>query len=154
MDGKTHRKIGTAAGAVVAFARSSPADDLWKRIAESVGGAIAGNMGARVPDWLEPAIHSHHRSTVHSIGFGAKVLTAAAAATSAWEESCRARATYFAERRREPTTAGVEWIKSFLGELFWRLAAGFISGASAGFGSHLVLDATTPRGLPVFIRGF
>lgn len=34
-------------------------------------------------------------------------------------------------------------------ELVFRLAAGFVAGAGAGYLSHLVLDAKTPMSLPL-----
>jgi len=41
-----------------------------------------------------------------------------------------------------------------LAELFWRLLAGFLNGLSAGYASHLLLDAMTPRGIPVVAGRF
>lgn len=70
MNGRTHRKIGAAAGAVTSFSRSSSTDEFGTRIIEAIGGALAGRLGARMPDWIEPAIHSHHRSTFHSVAAG------------------------------------------------------------------------------------
>lgn len=154
MNGKTHRTVGTAGGALIAFLRTNPADELWKRIVETFGGALGGNLGARVPDWLEPALHPNHRSTIHSIGVGTKVLMTAAGTMTAWEQSCRDRAYYFAALRNAPETVGIDWLKCLVGEFFWRLAAGLASALSFGYGSHLALDATTPMGIPLLTRGF
>ena len=34
-------------------------------------------------------------------------------------------------------------------ELFWHFVVGFANGIAAGYVSHLALDATTPRGIPL-----
>lgn len=39
-------------------------------------------------------------------------------------------------------------------EFFWRAAAGFGNGLAAGYLSHLVLDAGTPRSIPLLTNGF
>ena len=39
-------------------------------------------------------------------------------------------------------------------ELFWRALAGFVNGLAAGYISHLVLDAGTPRSIPLLANGF
>jgi hypothetical protein len=39
-------------------------------------------------------------------------------------------------------------------EIFWRALAGFANGLPAGYISHLVLDAGTPRSIPFLTNGF
>jgi hypothetical protein len=36
-------------------------------------------------------------------------------------------------------------------EVFWRFAAGFANGLAAGYVSHIVLDAGTPRSIPLLM---
>lgn len=151
MNRRTYRQAGVAAGALTAFIRSNPADDLWKRLAEAIGGALGGNIGARIPDWIEPAMHSHHRSTIR---FGVKVASTSLISVPRWEAECRTRADYFAARMRQPHIVGLEWLKCLLAQAFWRVSAGCLGGAFAGFGSRLALDSTTTRGLPLLVRGF
>ena len=69
MDGKTHRKVGTAIGAAAALVSTDDTQELWQRIAEGLGGAIGGNVGARMPDWIEPALHSPLRIAVYQLLF-------------------------------------------------------------------------------------
>jgi len=38
-------------------------------------------------------------------------------------------------------------------QMFWNMAAGFVAGLLAGYGSHLVLDGFTPAGLPLLGAG-
>lgn len=154
MDGKTHRKIGTAAGALVGITAASDADDIWQKFLALIGGAIGGNLGARMPDWIEPAVHSHHRNIAHSVTAGTSIVAYAAKKTRAWERQCRERAAYFAERLENPHLDFFDRIKYGLAELFWRIAVGFARGLGAGYLSHLALDARTPRGIPLLVRGF
>ncbi len=153
MNGKTHRLAGTVAGGAAAYLMSDKADATWQRVVEGVGGAIAGNIGARVPDWLEPAIHPNHRNVCHSVTTIGSMVYAACKTIESWEAHCRAKAQQFAAMRTRD--AGLlTWIQSFIGELFWRLSAGALAGFTAGYGSHLALDATTPKRIPLLVRGF
>lgn len=154
MNGRTHRKIGAAAGAVTAFSRSSSTDDFGTRIIEAIGGALAGMLGARLPDWIEPAIHSHHRSTFHSVAAGTALYKKATSTAGSWEAMCRANVAHFEARLREPTIAGNDRLACALLAFLWRLAVGFVAGGAAGYISHLILDATTPRSLPLITRGY
>lgn len=77
-------------------------------------------LGAKLPDILEPAVHSHHRAFFHSIAFAGGLIWAVKKL-----------------REWEPTTAE------------HRLLKAACLGALVGYGSHLALDATTPRSLPL-----
>jgi hypothetical protein len=46
-----------------------------KCIMESVGGALGGDIGALMADWLEPGISSWHRGTAHSCAAGMGILS-------------------------------------------------------------------------------
>ena len=48
-------------------------------------------------------------------------------------------------------TPGTRLLYTIL-ELFWRFAAGVLTGLQAGYVSHLVLDGCTPSGLPLGVR--
>jgi len=149
-NGKTHEVVGMAAGSGVALfrARNQPLAD---QLVEGVGGAIGGYLGGKMPDVLEPAIHAWHRNFCHSWTVGA-LVAGGVAALGRWEKDCRERAADFRRRRLaadvQPLMAFFYW----LAELFWNLAAGFLAGLGAGYVSHLVLDASTPRGLPLLVR--
>jgi membrane-bound metal-dependent hydrolase YbcI (DUF457 family) len=45
------------------------------------------------------------------------------------------------------------WHDEMRAAQFWRLVAAAVLGSIAGYCSHLVLDGTTPKGLPLFVRG-
>ena len=88
-----------------------------------VGMALAcGYVGARLPDWIEPARTPHHRGFWHSKALGGTLMLLACllAQGSVWEEATP---------------------RAF----FWRMGSLFLI---AGYLSHLGLDLLTKRGLP------
>jgi hypothetical protein len=62
-----------------------------------------------------------------------------------------------AERLEVSATQSVDPIARMLNLLAaaaCRVGAGTVVGIPAGFVSHAIEDSTTPRGLPLFVRGF
>jgi hypothetical protein len=158
-DRKTHKYIGAGTGAVYAAFQAKDQSDtnFW---IEAVGGALGGYSGGIVPDVLEPAICSWHRGVCHSWTAAGTVLYARATLAQ-WAESCRKQADKCRLIPMVEDLASGEWVPipqtpiqnlvMQLGELFWRLLAGFLNGFAAGYISHLALDSGTPRGLPVLM---
>lgn len=157
-DSKTHKYVGMGAGAVYAAfqAKDRPNTD-W--LLEVIGGGFGGYLGGILPDKLEPALSSWHRDSCHSwaalgvISATTSYFAGCAASCRANAERCRAVPT------KQDETTGVfvpiqrtplERFIAQVAEIFWTLLAGFLNGLSAGYGSHLVLDSFTPRGLPLF----
>jgi len=81
---KSHVKAGAVSGGITAAAtyffnylitctehqqqRSTPPSFNWLEFgATTAGGAGLGAIGGIAPDVLEPAIHSYHRKTMHSV---------------------------------------------------------------------------------------
>jgi inner membrane protein len=128
MDRAEHLGIGSFVGAlavlVAAHRQGRPA-----RFGEVVGGALWGAAGARLPDVLEPADHPNHRAVGHS------VLTLGVTAVAAFKMA--------PELEPLPTqdTEQAQLVRDILQTA--KL------GLPAGYASHLVADATTPRGLPL-----
>ena len=164
---RTHRKVGRVTRAVML-----PTGQRIRRwgisLPESIGGAIGGDVGAMAADWLEPAVSSWHRGTAHSCAAGGVVLSLGGTLAQA-EVYCRAQAERKAAQRSalemvpHPTLPNVFvpapgnvltdlWLLAC--ELFWRALAGFTNGMAAGYISHLVLDAGTPRSIPLLTNGF
>jgi hypothetical protein len=160
-DCKTHQCVGAMAGAFDAWyqARGRANADL---LIETIGGAFGGCVGGMLPDILEPADSSWHRDVGHSVAVGGGVL-ALRATLAELAQHCRNNA----QRRAiqmvtvpatnplfpAPVDPPTQLLRS-LAELFWRLLAGFLNGLSAGYASHLMLDATTPRGIPLLAGRF
>ncbi|MGC9985515.1 MAG: metal-dependent hydrolase [Polyangia bacterium] len=148
MNGKTHKTVGVVAGAATAVVRSGGQRTL-RRAVEAVGGGLGGYVGAALPDLLEPAISPRHRGVGHSFTAGTGIVAAAAKHATTWERSCRSKADALLARTDDPNTDGVERFMCLLGAVLLLLAAGLLSGFAAGYVSHLALDATTPRSLPL-----
>ena len=146
-DGKTHLITGIATGTAIAAytAREQSGVDF---VAELIGGALGGAVGGKLPDILEPAIHSWHRSTAHSLVTATTIGVTAARSISAWQDFCRANASRHDDLCESATEAvGRAW-HTFVAFL-WRLLSGVAVGVSVGYLSHLALDACTPRSIPL-----
>lgn len=144
---KMHMIVGGAAGGASAcfLARDQePAHQL----VETLGGVLAGTLGGRLPDIIEPALHPGHRSIAHAMiptgAAGVAVvprLRAGQQHVRRWADQCHAR-----HDGAENLLAQFLW---WLAEMACRLVSGAVGGSAAGYASHLVLDATTPMGLPL-----
>jgi hypothetical protein len=164
---RTHRRVGRIAGAVYAANRAK-SQTVGQCITESVGGVLGGDIGALVADWLEPATSSWHRGTAHSCAAGGVVLSLGEVLAGV-ETYCRQQAERKAQELRtlqmtpDPAQPNVfvpapnsslSQIWLTICALFWRSLAGFANGLAAGYISHLVLDAGTPRSIPLLTNGF
>ena len=164
---ETHRKLGCVTGAVYAAHRAKD-QKVGHLITESIGGIAGGDIGALIADWIEPATSSWHRETAHSCAAGGLVLSLAVF-FAGFEAACREQAERKAKERRalemtpDPMNSTLfavapaspfEQIWLTICEAFWRLFAGFANGLRAGYISHLVLDAGTPRSIPLLTKGF
>lgn len=87
---------------------------------EPFSGALASAICTNIPDWLEPAVHPHHRQFFHSVAFAGMV----------------AYGMYRAHKWNPETD-----LDKFL--RFCILAAG------AGVLIHLAMDSLTSRSLPI-----
>jgi|HubBroStandDraft_5_1064220.scaffolds.fasta_scaffold61620_2 hypothetical protein len=169
-DRRTHRRAGRLSGGVYAFQRARK-QTVGQCVTETIGGVAGGEVGALVADWLEPGISSWHRGPAHSCTAGVGILSLGEILASV-ESYCREQADRKAEELRtlqmipdpaqpsmfipapiSPTSSmGQLWLT--ICEFLWRAAAGFANGLAAGYLSHLVLDAGTPRSIPLLTNGF
>ena len=148
---RTHDIGGAVVGLGVGVVKMDriPADGRWAYV---LGGVAGGVLGARLPDLLEPATSSWHRGTCHSLTALAMLGSACAAPPEVVVRHCGALFAH-AEGARgtrlapgcDPRTASNHWWK----EMLCYFLLGAIAGAAAGYLSHLVLDARTPRFLPI-----
>lgn len=112
-----HYAGGLGAGLMTAFLDQNPAEERLMLSAIVTASAV---VGSKLPDVLEPAIHSHHRQFFHSL----LVLGGAA------------YAAYWLWKWRPETTEQ-------------RCLRAALCGLLVGYCSHLGMDLLTPRGLPV-----
>jgi membrane-bound metal-dependent hydrolase YbcI (DUF457 family) len=144
----THALVGALAGGTVAASRVT-GEATVEFAAETVGGLIGGWAGGVLPDLLEPATSPHHRQTAHSM-VAAGALTMAKVAE--WQAACRSASAAARERASVLPLGCQERNDAELAAVLWRLLAGILVGLVVGYGSHLALDACTPRGLPLIGR--
>jgi inner membrane protein len=132
----THDAIGFGIGALAVFV-SARTQGREPTIWEIVGGGLGGLGGSRGPDLLEPAIHPHHRQFAHS----AAVLAAGSSVVFGRAMVLQHELARSAAHEADPLLCVLK-----------QLGSGVAVGLPAGYGSHLVADAMTPRGIPLLGR--
>ena len=146
-DRRKHRQVGAIFGFLFTL---SILDDqeATPHSVEMMGGLLGGIFGGMLPDLIEPPSHPGHRSIAHALlpigGAGIFVVPN----LQSCQHLCRreaAQCRLFHRMSRNET----ERLRWEVEELIWRYAAGVIPGIVAGYLSHLLLDAATPRGLPL-----
>lgn len=113
--------------------------------------ALGGIIGGIAPDFLDPPDTPNHRSTFHSL-VAIGLLVAAAKAN--WHAHCLEQAVACETKMERLAIGSPERIDEERKALIWRCVAGFLIGFLAGYASHLALDGTTPRGLPLVFASF
>ncbi len=146
MPGKrTHSGVGLAIGLGAGVLAVQGGDPEY-RVIEVAFAGLGGWIGGVTPDLLEPASDPNHRAFFHSLTAGGGI---AAVASADWLKSIRARADECAARASAAPEGSDLRRSEELKCLALHCAAGLLIGFLAGYASHLVLDAVTPRGLPV-----
>ncbi len=135
---REHTAVGAVAGALTAFLRSS-ARDPEELLLEVAGGALGGALGGRLPDILEPPTSPDHRGVAHA------VIPVAAAGSFVVSRLPGASVP----RPRAMATQGVPYDVRAASSPLARFLSGFVVGGAVGYASHLLMDATTPGGLPL-----
>jgi len=146
-----HSAAGILVGGTFAAIRTNSPESN-RPLLEIIGGGIGGHIGGCLPDFIEPAHHPGHRAMAHAIvpagGLGALVGKKLGDAQGYCRRKAREAASVAASA--DDPLARLLWLGI---QMFWDLAAGFVAGLLAGYGSHLVLDGFTPAGLPVLGMG-
>jgi hypothetical protein len=145
---QTHLAFGAASGAAKAAweVRNLPARQL---VPEIIGGGFGGLSTSTLPDVLEPAVHSWHRSVAHAGSSGIIGTLAIQQKIAKWQDLCRSEAN-----RHDYLSAAAQddWARFWHSVIAFvlRVASGILAGLPAGYASHLVLDAMSPRSIPLF----
>ncbi|HVW27300.1 MAG TPA: hypothetical protein VHC69_18165 [Polyangiaceae bacterium] len=132
MNRDDHRKVGILSG-VAAVCLNAARANRSVTLGELVGGALSGMFGAAGPDVFEPADHPHHRQVAHS------AVTLMATTGYVLPRAADLQNKLATEAQTDPDP-----LRRFLTQF----VAGASAGAPAGYASHLVADATTPRSIP------
>ncbi|HTQ12518.1 MAG TPA: metal-dependent hydrolase [Rhizomicrobium sp.] len=146
-----HRPVGITAGAGAAYigARNLPP---LQQFVETIGGGAGGLCGAIAPDKIDPPTSPNHRHYGHGVAnfVGAVFFTAEQVARL--QQRLRAKADDLLARRAYLTN-DLDRALNWIAEMFLRFVVGFLNGFTAGYLSHLLLDALTAQGIPIFARG-
>lgn len=137
MNRAAHVNAGVICGLSAAVALANR-DDQADVFLEGIGGILGGWLGGRLPDMLEPATSPDHRATFHSLTVGGGGNALAIPRLMDLQADVRARA-------RECAAEGEDWHALAL-----NILAGVVVAVPAGYVSHLLLDSTTPKSLPIF----
>lgn len=151
-DRKIHIRAGAVAGAVTAIATASN-QDLYGMGLEGLGGLLGGMLGGRLPDLIDPPVNPRHRGIGHAVLPAGTVELYGVAHIKSLQEACRS----FAEQSREAAGKARnanDYIKYGMLYILSHMAAGFLPGLLAGYGSHLVLDLRTHARLPILLKGY
>lgn len=146
MNGKAHIIGGAIAGPMAGMLQSSRTNrqTTFPEVCGWLGGGILGAMG---PDLLEPANHPHHRKFAHSAAVLVGDLALLQSQTlTTWIEGLGAEAA----KQREKAQQNPEgWLLHSIAAWLLDLLAGLLPGLLGGYASHLLLDCTTPFGIPI-----
>lgn len=146
-NGRTHRAIGALAGGGFALAKAQQQRP-EHLLLEVLGGLVAGNLGAQLPDVFDLPLHPGHRSVAHGLVPVASAGTAAMHALDGWQARLRMEADRRAAFRASAATP-LERLRQAVLEILCRLGAGALAGLLGRYGSHVALDAFPPAGLPL-----
>lgn len=151
-DYKTHNNTGLIAGVILGLANISTENNPSKTIdivAEALGCILGCKFGSTIPDILEPALDSWHRSTFHSYTLGTTMVLSAPRLVESWRNYCLQQVEiheYSAHVYQGCYGIGNQ---HYMMALIWRVFRGLAPGIITGYISHLALDSVTPRGLPL-----
>jgi hypothetical protein len=149
---REHRRVGGPVGGITAlsFAADQPSALAF---VEALGGWWAGESVSTLPDVFEPGTSSHHRGPAHSISMTAYGATMVFRQTREIQNQLRFAAQQCFQTAQLSQNGLQQMLCATFGLLF-HFAAGALPAIPASYASHVLLDAATPRGVPVVFRGF
>ncbi len=145
---QTHVRVGTLTGYGFAAYRAREQEPL-NMLLEAIGGGIGGYIGGRLPDIIEPASWPGHRQLAHSAVTGVGIGIGGYKLLEQWEEWCRSEAERYRREKEQRTLSGLEEFLYILTDIVLHIAAGALNGLVAGYLSHLALDASTKKRIPL-----
>jgi hypothetical protein len=145
---RTHKTVGTCAGILGSVPVAGKQCDFLGALVALIGGGLGGYVGGITPDLIDKPTSPNHRATAHGVlpvalaaGIGSRIIKPITDALLRWAEAAKKAAA----------GAGnpVDQALYSLARVVYLVAAGFVAGFAVGYLSHVVLDLTTKRGLPV-----
>ncbi len=142
-----HIATSSPAGAVFAH-HKAPLNNEIHRFQETLGGAVGGLLGGVLPDVLDPPFHPGHRALAHALIPVGASAAAWIRGLDGWQGYLRRKADDYSRLRlhtADPLLAA--WYGAVAIAL--RMLSGLLAGLVAGYLTHIALDFTTPRCLPL-----
>jgi hypothetical protein len=146
-----HKIVASVVGGATALLFAADQSPL-QMIAEVAGGVFMGGHAGTWADCIEPGISSYHRQEAHAIVpslVGANLVFQNLASFQGSLRRTAAECFELAQKTPDPLQALV----NFLAGLGLHFVAGAVPAVATGYLSHVALDACTPRGVPVLVRG-
>jgi len=142
-----HLATSGPAGAVFAYYKAIDKKEI-QLVEETLGGALGGLLGGLLPDILDPPLHPGHRAFAHGLLPVAVGTSAWAHSLDSWQKNLRDRADEYTRLQFQVTEP---LLKAWYGVIAMalRVLSGMLAGLVAGYLTHIALDFTTPRCLPL-----
>ena len=148
-----NRPVHTVAGISAAIVQLLADEDAAKLpLAEVLGRIVGGAWGSRGPDLIDPPTSPSHRGVGHAIVPVLIAFVLIARVMPEWQQALRSHAAA-AHAQAAALPPGERWSYQCTAAAC-EFLLGLVIGAPAGYASHLLLDATTPAGLPLLTRGY
>lgn len=148
MNAQAHRLGGAMAGGGVAFGTHKGQNGI-ETLVEILAGTWGGMLGAKFPDWIEPATHSWHRGRAHSFTAAGGIIGGSIQGLASLQSSYQDRIATARLKLQHAVTPSEQLLRT-LEIFFWlALVASLAQGLAAGYVSPLALDAVTPRSIPI-----
>jgi len=117
------------------------------RPSQLIGAGVGGAIGGRIPDLLEPAKHSYHRSFFHGGSCATLIGTLGLKARDLSDKLDDMAQEITLKRCLSNNT--LEKILLWIVAIVLAFLSGVIIGLFGGYLSHIVLDASTARSVPL-----
>jgi hypothetical protein len=149
---KEHKIVGGLTGGTASLFSAQTQPPLLA-CAEVFGGVLAGQYAGTLADKFEPGTSSHHRDFFHALAPSAYGATLAIQQIGSVQTSLRYQAQSCFQMAAS-TNDGIQQFVGVTAGLLLHVLAGAVPAIPVGYLSHVALDSASPRGVPVFVRGF
>lgn len=149
---REHKNIAGVVGGATALVFAAEQQPL-QMLAEVAGGIFMGSQAGTWADYIEPGISSHHRQEAHAIVpslAGANLVFQNLTSMQGYLRQSAAQCFDLAQNTADPLRAFLNVVVGF----GLHFVAGAVPAVATGYLSHVALDACTPRGVPLLVRGF
>lgn len=147
--GRVHKTVGviSGVGAVYLHNHSSQSQHY---LTDYVGGIIGGYIGAKLADIIDPPTSPNHRSIGHGVIQNSMITKFVFENISEFRNHCFQQAQIFHEQADQCRDELLKFWFKIRAEAY-KFVAGLALGLITGHVSHLALDSTTPKSLPLII---